>query len=127
MSPEWLTAVAGVIAAAAILGGWLVAQGGRDARLANAEKRLDAFETELRELALANQESVREMRESMNDMSGELKLMIGAQHERLLADLSQQDAVLLGLVEEKGRSDARHDENRRLLESIDRRLQASGR
>lgn len=120
----WVTAA---IAAVALLTQWLISWRKSVTQDAVIITRMDSFEDRIG----AVEEELKEDRIIRDKAHSELVALIETRHERLQNDLRIQDQLLLGLIEEKGRNEARHEEarivreeNRKLLESIDRRLQA---
>lgn len=53
---------------------------------------------------------------------GEMRTVISDKHARLRHDVASMQTQVLALIEEKGRNDARHEENKRVLERLDRWL-----
>lgn len=99
------TWIATAIAFLALLAKHLIDWGSMRNRQDAIEERLDKVEADLKE--------------KLDD----IKQTLHQQHERIRNDLNDQSQIMLGLVEERGRNDARHDENQRALDLIARRME----
>lgn len=103
---NFVSAWIGAGTAALIAGaGYLVGWGRMSSRMDSVEARVSKVEGDLKE-------QLDDIKETMN-----------SQHERIRHDLNNQNTIMLGIAEEKGRNEARHEENRRALDAIARRLE----
>lgn len=109
MIPHELTIALTIFVPVATIAVWIYALGRVVERVSRLESRMGTLE------------------EAARLDTDELKRLIEAKHERIRHDLNDQNQIMIGLIEEKGRNTARHEENRRVLNLIESQLERLNR